>query len=1445
MWVAVGTTIVYSSDGSNWTRTTSADTLIGAGQLLGIAWGNNTWVAYGITAGLLYSADGITWSQSSSGTTLINSNLNSSSYKSIAYSDTLQRFVLGCEIIIYSSDGDTWTRSSNDAVNLGGNSMYSLCWNGSFFIGGLSGGNRLIKSVDGDTWTSPTITGLSISNIFDIKWNGSIFVAVGNARAIFYSADGLSWNTGSITGVLTNLPLTITWNGTYWVVGGENNGPLYILYSQDGITWTESTSGAAIMGSYFQVASRNVLPFTPSNLVYVGPAGPTGPTGSTGPTGPPVPYVYSDLIVGVSTFSPYIVYSDDGITWNNPASIPSIPGAGLRSVAWNGSMWVAVGGTILYSSDGSNWTRTTSADTFIGAGEIYGVAWGNNVWVVYGADASSYVLYSADGITWSQSSTGTNLLDGYFFTSSSLKSIAYSDTLQRFVLGCEIIIYSADGDAWTQSSNDTAILGGYTMYSLCWNGSFFIGGLNGGNLIIKSVDGDTWTAPTITGISGYNVYDIKWNGSLFVAVTDAIYYSTDGLAWNSATVTGLTTTPLTLTWNGTYWVVGGVNNGLYILYSPDGITWTESTSGAAIMGSYFQVASRNVLPFTPSNLVYVGPAGPAGPTGPTGPRAPYVYSSLIVGVSTDSPYIVYSDDGITWNDCASITPWIPMGLKGVAWNGSMWVAVGGTILYSSDGSNWTRTTSADTFIGAGEIYGVAWGNNTWVAYGRFAVAVLYSADGISWSQSSSGTTLMSGNVDSSSYKSIAYSDTLQRFVLASDIIIYSADGDTWTRSSNDTATLGGNSVGCLCWNGSFFIGGLLSGANLIIKSVDGNTWTAPTVTGITSDIIYDIKWNGSIFVAVGSESEYIYYSADGIAWNTATTPGLTIEPYTVTWNGTYWVVGGLEGAGEFILYSPDGITWTESTSGAAKAITYFQVASRNVLPFTPSNLIYVPQPGPAGPTGPGIPYVYNDLIVGVSNVSPYIVYSDDGITWNNSNSIPSIPGTGLNGVAWNGSIWVAVGTTIVYSSDGSNWTRTTSADTFIVAGSLSGIAWGNNTWVAYGTTAGVLYSADGISWSQSSSGTTLMSGNLQSESYKSLAYSDRLNRFVLGSDIIIYSSNGNAWTRSSNDTAILAGGTMFSLCWNGYYFIGGLNSAGSYLIVTSDDGDTWVAPTVTGITGINVYDIKWNGSIFVAVGNPNSIYYSDNGIEWNVATATGLTEDPFTITWNGTYWVVGGANNAAWVFYSDDGITWTESTSGVAKMNSYFQVASRNVLPFTPSNLVFSRSNFLYSIPYAPATPANWPVPPPASIQRAIDHLAIATRGFVTLTPYAGDISGDPFDDATAAVFINPNLGNVFYLDTTITSPSGGLISDQLDVYCGAGFSGGNVIPITPFPAGVIVTFVFKTNNSTTPMGVQVGNPSVLHFTYFTCSGTPNKYTTLTFVTTADSMINIAKTVEL
>ena len=120
--------------------------------------------------------------------------------------------------------------------------------------------------------------------------------------------------------------------------------------------------------------------------------------------------------------------------------------------------------------------------------------------------------------------------------------------------------------------------------------------------------------------------------------------------------------------------------------------------------------------------------------------------------------------------------------------------------------------------------------------------------------------------------------------------------------------------------------------------------------------------------------------------------------------------------------------------------------------------IWLPVPG-AGNAVLGVAYAAGRF-VGVGTLGAHT--SPDGASWT---VWPiALDGDALVRVAWNGSLWVAVGDNgrLFTSGDGEAWTPRTSQ----TAQDLAGVAWGNGTWVAVGDRETILTSPDGIAWTQ-------------------------------------------------------------------------------------------------------------------------------------------------------------------------------------------------------------------------------------------------------------------------------------------------------------------------------------------------------------------------------------------
>ena len=238
----------YSSNGTNWTGSSSADSLIGFDQGRAVIYRNGVWLVGAGPAStnkLIYSTNsGINWTASTSANTVFGSTSNVPVLCSNGYNTFVAGIVNGLTTIAYSSDGINWTASSSaDAIfeNTGAG-VTDICWDGSKFVAvglKIAGGYTTATSTDGITWTG---LGSSLigGTLYGICWNGSKFV-LGGQDALYTSTDALTWTLQTFPSIPFARFQRIRWNGSYFLgFGGINSGSSKptILKSNDGITWS-------------------------------------------------------------------------------------------------------------------------------------------------------------------------------------------------------------------------------------------------------------------------------------------------------------------------------------------------------------------------------------------------------------------------------------------------------------------------------------------------------------------------------------------------------------------------------------------------------------------------------------------------------------------------------------------------------------------------------------------------------------------------------------------------------------------------------------------------------------------------------------------------------------------------------------------------------------------------------------------------------------------------------------------------------------------------------------------------------------------------------------------------------------------------------------------------------------------------------------------------------
>jgi hypothetical protein len=492
--------------------------------------------------------------------------------------------------------------------------------------------------------------------------------------------------TQGYTAITSNEMFCVTCDTTKWIVGGDNG-----LWKK-GFTETSWTSLAS------NVARTRYLGIATDGTNWVAVGGRDGLSG---------------FYEGSGTNAGAIVSSvDGGITWTIRAPFDMYPDPTqqtFKAVAWNGDKWLAVGnrgpqnqavttGIIAVSEDGVDWTITEGFSTGISC-----VSWDGNEWFV--GSTNGNVMVSKDGFQWRTTDEDTS--GTLTIATPIVLPILGGDlnTVQSIVVGSgnpTSVIRSYDNTNWinqvlTDNKKSYTNQVRKTFYGVVWSGTKWVivgdRDVTGKSMCVSS-NGIDWTYPISTLENGR---DIAYGGGLYVAVgtslssTGKLVTSTDAETWTSRTcpLSGLTC----VGYNGTKWVAGGPGG---IIYSTDGLTWTQSTT----------------CPLTTVNDV-----------------AWNGHYWVAVGKGT-AHTVALSIDSIRWYIANDV--FIPF-LEGhsIAWNRSRWIAVGKgdpCVATSVDGNTWAYV--AQTTIQTGNY--VAWTGSKWLIAGSGTSPVITSTDSVTW-----------------------------------------------------------------------------------------------------------------------------------------------------------------------------------------------------------------------------------------------------------------------------------------------------------------------------------------------------------------------------------------------------------------------------------------------------------------------------------------------------------------------------------------------------------------------------------------------------------------------------------------------------------------------------------------------------------------------------------------
>jgi hypothetical protein len=950
---------------------------------------------------------------------------------------------------------------------------------------------------------------------FDICANSKIVAAVGfdpyssESRPLF-SYDGINWNNGTILSGTAFEATQIYFANNIWIIPALfTTSSNHIFYSYDAINWYENSNAPALLScigvayndrdNYWLMLAAGIAGYDSlTSIVYT-----PDPTGSI-----------------------FLPSSSGGFGSN---------GYGIRA-KWSTDtgLWVVIGQdntsnfNIQYGSDGFNWSYASNI-TFGGNsffnnsnGEFYGgIDYGNKTWIAVAPSSDSYTMYiSQDGINFALGATlDYNLNDIKYIGSSSWLTVSPTNSnvwrsdnnganwyvfqthssiglagYKRIAQSIHGPTLTVNGDILTSNITvinnvvaSSVVIGNYSYCNTVQSNPF---------VVIGSYTQDVTPIQYFTNavVQSTNILDTILDvvyseevGTWVAVGPGGLYYSHSGINWTPYTNTFDIIQLNGVTYgNGLFVAVGQGGTNQNIIWSPDGVNWTQTSS---------------ILPelSTINSVVYAGSQWVLG----VSPLYNNPLSSIFT--TTDITGSAFTKTDITGSAfTANTTGGFDTLTSYIQYNGSnLYVAVGydsatsNNIQYSSDRLNWypanNVTLGGTQFYSSNGGYSIAYGNGVWMAGGYADGSNLYiSSDGSNFSQVINSYFEVNNNLPIFDVKYSPLGNTWFIVTGLTNVLGQSYDnGSNWVfyDLSNQLIRIG---VGIQILSNSTFVtsptgtnltvnGGLvvrgatvLTSAGEDILGIDDTTMVLIceiSNSGISQYFLHNniynqnyVPSNGDNFTAfhyanriwVGvTQLGNILYSYDGTNFNNANIQTYGINFYStstlndVKYANNLWVTcGELYGQNSAIVYfSYDGINWEfnlnlalELYNSGAPIYEEFYCSEYN------SNENYWVFGGYSTPL--------SNLILTIPDPTGFTVYPTN--IYNSNIDI-------ILSIKYNGTSFVATGfkrtgsTPIIYSYNSTNWyyaSNVTYGNNLFFSGYGSAVEYGNGVWIVVGTDPG-------------------------------------------------------------------------------------------------------------------------------------------------------------------------------------------------------------------------------------------------------------------------------------------------------------------------------------------------------------------------------------------------------
>ncbi len=526
---------------------------------------------------------------------------------------------------------------------------------------------------------------------------------------------------------------------------------------------------------------------------------------------------------------------------------------------------------------------------------------------------------------------------------------------------------------------------------------------------------------------------------------------------------------------------------------------------------------------------------------------------------------------------------LPQGndLYGVAFGNGRFVAVGegGTIISSTDGTNWINSS-----LEVSDINGIVYGNGLFLA---ISLGYGYtSPDGLTWTQQP----LPPFSPFLADVVSVAYGAGV--FVTTGGGIFVSSNAVDWVdRTGGIQRFFPSVTYG----NGRF-----VASANALETYVSTNGWDWIGATNGLTFPVENVAFGNGVFV--GSYNNVVTVSQDGLMWSPH-----QILTNTMIYNLAF-AGGHFLGLGQEIVTSPDGSNWTKRLNAPGAVFTHAAFGNGlTVVVGHGGNILTSSEPASWNwiSTGTdnnlrGIVHAKNRFVVVGNDGAAWVSF--DGLSWSNRMALTT---NNLRAIAFGHDLFVIAGSggTLLSSSEGLQWESHA-----VVTNDLYGLVFINGRFVAVGDQGRIVVSTNGREWLATSAGTLR---RLQGITYGGGLYVATGQRGIRAR-----SYNATNWVVTAHDGLGYSEAVIYT---NGLFV-----AVGNGSINTSSDGTNWVIQT---FSNPELESIIFAEGMFIAGGDRGLIYTSTNAVDW-VRRGSPSTRSLRQLTYvNGSVWAVG--NNEA------------------------------------------------------------------------------------------------------------------------------------------------------------------------------------------------------------------------